>query len=161
MRPRLSSRRSRGGARPPRAAVLGPRDPVHLVPTWGVRRATKQPLSQVKPYTSCPDVNPGTAMPTQPSSHLSKIWERALHPQGLPEAVCGLDRHRCHLPRAPEGEEPPLRLPGGKAGLELATPVSQPKGQGQEHTAHFSAWGTEPVRVTGGTLSTGVCQTLF
>lgn len=56
--------------------------------------------------------------------------------------------------RGPEGKQLPLCLLRGKAGPELPTPVSQPKGQGrgQDRAVHFSAPETAPTGVAGSTL---------
>lgn len=75
--------------------------------------------------------------------HLStNVQERALHPQGLTEAACGLDRNLQAiflLPyRGPEGR-PTAPLP----------PESQSKSQSQERAARFSAWETDTISVTG------------
>lgn len=51
-------------------------------------------VSQAKPYTSCPDVNPGKTMPRQPStSPVRQGLGASTSPQGLTEAVCGLDKN--------------------------------------------------------------------
>lgn len=52
-------------------------------------------------------------------------------------------------PGGPGGEQLPSACRGDNAALELPTPVSQPRGQGQEHAARFSGWKTEPISVTG------------
>lgn len=59
-----------------------------------------------------------------------------------------------HLTEVQEEEQLSCCLLRGEAGLELPTLKSWPKGQSQcqESVAHFSAWETEPISVTGGTL---------
>lgn len=78
------------------------------------------------------------------SQRQSAGWTRTRKPSSHP------------LREVQKEEQLPCCLLRGQAGRELPTLKSQPKGQGQrqhqEKVAHFSAWETEPISVTGSTL---------